>query len=125
MNNERTINQLRGFHFAVGTMVNQENDPLCRTCAAFAKTAQAIIDGFIEFESAHASEKRKLPEEFAFLFDDVCDKMALIEQPEEPVRQKKAGNCKLPEGTCYCKAALTLIQNAKDAKETSEKSSHK
>jgi hypothetical protein len=115
MNHERTINQLRGFHFAVGTIVNQENDPLCGNCVAFSRTAQAIIDGFIEFESAHASEKRKFPEEFSFLFEDVCDKLALIEQPSGPVRQKKAGNCKLPSGLCYCKSALALLQNLKDA----------
>ena len=113
MNHERTINRLRGFHFAIGTIVNQGNDPLCGNCVAFSRTAQAIIDGFIEFESAHASEKRKFPEEFLFLFEDVCDKMALIEHPAEPVRQKKEGNCKLPEGVCYCKSALALLQNLK------------
>lgn len=115
MNHLKTISQLRGFHFAVGTIVNQENDPLCGKCSAFAKTAQAIVDGFIEFESAHASERKKLPEEFSFLFDDVCDKLALIEHPEEPVKQKKAGNCKLPEGMCYCKSAMALLQSIKEA----------
>ena len=119
MSNSQTINRLRGFHFAVGTMVNQENDPLCAKCVAFAKTAQAIVDGFIEFESAHAAEKRKFPEEFSMLFDDVCDKLALIEHPEEPVRQKKSGNCKLPEGMCYCKSALALLQNINGAKDKS------
>jgi len=113
MNYVRTIIQLRGFHFAVGTIVNQENDPLCSNCIAFAKTAQAIIAGFVEFESAHAAERKKLPEEFSFLFDDVCDKLALIEPPEEPVRQKKEGNCKLPEGVCYCKSVLALLQSIK------------
>jgi len=116
MSNSQTMTRLRGFHFGVGTMVNQENDPLCSSCVAFAKTAQAIIDGFIEFESEHASEKKKFPEEFSMLFDDVCDKLALIEQPEEPIRQKKAGNCKLPEGVCYCKSVLALVQNSNDSK---------
>ncbi len=60
MNHERTINQLRGFHFAVGTIVNQENDPLCGNCVAFSRTAQAIIDGFVEFESAHCIGKKKI-----------------------------------------------------------------
>lgn len=115
MNHMPTIIRLRGYHFAVGTVVNQENDPLCCNCVAFAKTAQAIISSFIEFESAHAEERKKLPEEFSFLFDDVCDKLALIEQPEEPVRQKKEGKCKLPEGACYCKSALALIQGHKDS----------
>lgn len=116
MNYGHTISQLRGFHFAVGTMVNQENDPLCSKCVAFAKSAQAIIEAFIEFESAHAREKRKLPEEFSILFEDVCDKLALIEQPAEPVKQKKGGNCKLPEGTCYCKSAVAILQSLKDVK---------
>jgi hypothetical protein len=115
MNYTIIISQLRGFHFAVGTMVNQENDPLCSNCSAFAKSAQAIIEGFIEFESAHASEKRKLPEEFSILFEDVCDKLALIEQPAEPMKQKKAGNCKLPEGTCYCKSAVAILQSLKES----------
>ena len=114
MSHDNTITRLRGFHFAVGTIVNQGNDPLCSHCVAFARTAQAIIDGFVEFESAHASEKRKFPEEFLFLFEDVCDKLALIEHPSEPIRQKKAGNCKLPSGVCYCKATMELLQNLKD-----------
>ncbi len=113
MNHNRTINQLRGFHFAIGTIVNQENDPLCGNCAAFSRTAQTIINSFIEFESAHAAEKRKFPEEFLFLFEDICDKMALINHPSEPVRQKKEGNCKLPEGVCYCKSALAVLQTVK------------
>lgn len=119
MNNSHTINRLRSFHFAVGTMVNQENDPLCCKCVAFARSARAIIDGFIEFESAHAGDKKKFPEEFSMLLDDVCDKLALIEHSEEPVRQKKAGNCKLPEGMCYCKSAMALVQNINDAKDKS------
>lgn len=110
MNKELLITSLRGYYYAVGILNNQQSDPYCNQCAAFARTSEAIIDSFIKFQEAHSSERKRLPEEFSVLFADISDKMSVIEQPEEPLRQKKAGNCKLPHGVCFTKEVSTFLQ---------------
>lgn len=110
MNRDALIVKLRGFHYALGILGNQQNDPLCCQCAAFARSAEAIIDSFIKFQEAHGSGRKKLPDEFAVLFSDIADKASVIEQPEDPMRQKKAGNCKLPHGVCFTKEINVFLQ---------------
>ncbi|MBI3592509.1 MAG: hypothetical protein HY099_03375 [Nitrospirae bacterium] len=109
MNKEALITQLRGFYYAAGILENQQNDPLCGQCAAFARTAESITESFINFETAHASERKKLPEEYFLLFADIKDKIIVLQQPDEPVRQKKAGNCKLPQGVCFTKEVSAFL----------------
>ncbi|MFO0754557.1 MAG: hypothetical protein U0411_14685 [Thermodesulfovibrionales bacterium] len=114
MNRDRIITQLRGFHYAAGILCNQQNDPLCCQCTAFARVAESIIDGFLQFAGAHAAERKKLPEEFALLFQDVRDRTDSIQQPDDPIKQKTAGNCTLPKGVCFTKeisAFLERMQN--------------
>lgn len=109
MNHDKVINKLRGFNYAAGILTNQQNDPLCSECAAFARTADAIVDGFLKFENANSSEKKKLAEEFSMIFMDVKDKISVIQMPDDPVRQKKAGNCMLPKGVCFTKEIMTFM----------------
>ena len=33
-----------------------------------------------------------------------------MQQPVHPVGQKKAGNCRLPEGVCFLKSSLAILQ---------------
>lgn len=40
MAQERIINQLRCFHFILGSLENQQNDPFCSKCLSF-KTVKA------------------------------------------------------------------------------------
>ncbi len=111
MSQEDTLTTiLRGYYYAVGILGNQQNDPLCCNCAAFARTAGAIIDSFFKFQDIHAAERKRLPEEFSMLFTDISDRIAVIEQPENPIRQKKTGNCKLPQGVCFTKEVSAFLQ---------------
>jgi len=110
--NRQVMNELRAFYFILSVMENRQNDPLCGSCAACARTVGALQDGFIKFESGCSPRKKDLPEEYREMFKDVYDMISLLGQPEEPVRQKKAGNCKLPEGVCFTKAALELFKKA-------------
>jgi hypothetical protein len=36
--------------------------------------------------------------------------MVALELPADPLPQKNAGNCKLPEGVCFVKSSLILHQ---------------
>lgn len=109
LKSEALINKLRSFHYAIGILNNQQNDPLCCQCSAFARTSEAIVDGFIKFDTNHGSERKSLPEEFSLLFMDIRDKITVIEAPEEPLRQKE-GNCHLPKGVCFTKEITAFLQ---------------
>lgn len=103
MRDEEFITRVRAYYYAVGILGNQQNDPLCAQCAAFTRMVDAIVDRFVEFQNGRAADRKRLPEEFAELFADIADKIAMLDRPDEPVRQKKAGNCKLPSGLCFTK----------------------
>jgi len=50
------------------------------------------------------------PREFVYLFSEAKIGIEQIRPPENPVSQKNAGNCKLPEGICFTKTSLALLQ---------------
>jgi hypothetical protein len=110
------VTRLRSYHYAAGLLANQQNDPLCCQCVAFARTADGIISSFIKFESSHAGEKKKVSMEFEQLFQDVRDELDLIQQPEGPIRQKKEGNCLLPKGVCFTKEIITFLEKTDSLK---------
>lgn len=116
MSKAALVTKLRGYHYAAGLLANQQNDPLCSRCAAFARTAESIVSGFIKFESALAVEKKKFPADFAPLFQDIRDELDLIQQPGEPLRQKKEGNCMLPKGICFTKEIISFLENVNSLK---------
>ena len=108
MRKETIINQLRAFHFLSGVLKNQQHDPLCGKCLAFEKVAETTMDNFIKCERDCRSGREHLSKELSDLFLRVYDKLASIEHPDNPMGQKKAGNCKLPEGLCFTKVAVLL-----------------
>ncbi len=71
------------------------------------------MDRFIKFETASTPERKKLPEEFSELFNDLYYMADSIQQPDNPVGQKKAGSCKLPEGVCFPKYAQAFMEKLK------------
>ena len=104
------MNQARGYAYLYGILKNQQADPFCSSCNAFIKTLLAVKESLTQFETQHLGDMNKLPERFVLLFSDAKNGIAQISQPENPVSQKKAGNCKLPEGVCFMKTSLTMLQ---------------
>ncbi len=108
MRNETIINQLRAFHFLSGVLKNQQLDPICGRCLAFEKVLETTMDNFIKCESDCRSKREHLSKELSDLFRRVYDQLASIQHPDGSIGQKKAGNCKLPEGICFTKSAVAL-----------------
>ena len=104
------MNQVRGYHFMLGVLLNQESDPFCRGCNAFKNTLAAVRDSLAAFQARQAGELRQLPPEFARLFEEAVKGLAGIEMPVQTASQKKAGNCKLPEGHCFIKTSFAFLQ---------------
>lgn len=104
------MNQARGYAYLLGVMKNQQADAFCCSCNSFMNTLAAARENLVTFEAQHAEEIKNLPEEFLRLFTDAKSGIAQIRPPENPVRQKKAGNCKMPEGVCFTKSAIAILQ---------------
>ena len=104
------MNQVRGYHFMLGVLLNQESDPFCRGCNAFKNTLAAVRDSLATFQAQQAGALQQLPPEFTRLFAETVQGLAGIEIPGQTVGQKKAGNCKLPEGHCFIKTSFAFLQ---------------
>jgi hypothetical protein len=105
-----SMNQARGYAYLFGVLKNQQADPFCRSCNSFVTTLVAIREQLTKFEALHPDEIRNLPGELSRLFADAKSGITAMKQPENPLGQKKAGNCKLPEGVCFLKSSLAILQ---------------
>jgi hypothetical protein len=106
------VNQVRGYYYLSGVLMNQQKDPFFGKCKAFVNTTTTARENLAKFEREYASELQRLPVEFRRLLADGKAALAGFTLPEGAVGQKKAGNCKLPEGVCFIKSALALLQKA-------------
>ena len=103
-------NQVRGYFFLLGILRNQQKDPYCSACSAFANSLRKVREEIAAFEAENGEDLRKLAPEFRQLFDAARSGLFDLQPPAEPSGQKKAGKCKLPEGTCFVKTSLALLQ---------------
>ena len=101
---------VRGYHFMLGVFRNQQNDPYCIACSAFANTLKAARENLATFEAEHGEELRALPPEFGRMMAETRAGLSILQGPADPSGQKKAGNCKLPQGVCFIKASIALVQ---------------
>ena len=104
------MNQARSYAYLFGVLKNQQVDPFCRSCNSFVNTLTALKENLVKFEGQHAAAIGNLPGELSRLFADTKSGITAMKQPENPVGQKKAGKCKLPEGLCFTKSSLTILQ---------------
>jgi hypothetical protein len=104
------LNKVRGYHFMLGAFINQQKDPYCKACSAFANTLKAAREGFSRFEAENGEALKALSPEFGRIMAETRTGMSIFEGPAVPSGQKKAGNCKLPQGVCFVKASFALIQ---------------
>ena len=104
------VSQVRGYHFMLGVFRNQQADPYCSVCSAFANTLRAAKESFAKLEAEHADALGALPHPFAGMLVETRAGMSTLSGPVEPTGQKKAGNCKLPQGVCFIKAPFSILQ---------------
>jgi hypothetical protein len=105
------VNNVRGYHYLSGVLMNQMRDPFCHACKALVNTTTAAQQGLRDFERSEGAEIKGLPAELQRIFGDAKTALAGIVLPDSAVGQKKAGNCKLPEGVCFVKSARALLQS--------------
>ena len=104
------VNQVRGYHFLLGIFRSQQRDPFCSVCSAFANTLVAARENLAALGTEHAGALSVLSPDLGAMLAETRAGLALVPDPPNPSGQKKAGNCKLPQGVCFVKASFALIQ---------------
>jgi len=104
------INQVRAYHYLVNVLTNQQRDLFCHACSAWNNTLNNTREAFKQFEAEHAAELRAFSPEAIALLAETRSRLAGLANAANPAGQKKAGNCKLPEGVCFVKASRALLE---------------
>jgi hypothetical protein len=104
------LNHVRAYHYLVGVLANQQRDLFCGQCSAWNNTLNNTREALKQFEAEHAAEFRSLSPEASALLNETRSRLAGLANAANPAGQKKAGNCKLPEGVCFVKASRSLLE---------------
>ena len=103
------INEIRYYHFISGVLVHQQADPLCSKCKAFANTAERMKEAVSALESVHGDKMHTLSPDLLSLLGEARDRIERMKPPVDAVGQKKAGNCRMPEGVCFIKLPKSIL----------------
>lgn len=102
------INRIRYVYFMSGVLAGQQHDPFCSRCKACANTLARIREMLAEVEQEAAARPEGLSQESRILAALARTRLETVNVPEDAVGQKKAGNCRLPEGVCFVKSSKKL-----------------
>jgi hypothetical protein len=94
-----------------GVLAHQQHDTFCRRCRAFTNSVRALNEGIAGLEGNRAFEVGSLQEEMIRLLVDAKRALAGLHPDPEAAGQKKADNCKLPEGICFVKSSKALLRS--------------
>jgi len=103
-------NEIRYHHYISGVLSRQQSDPFCGQCKAFVNSVAAVREEMNTFETAHLREIEALSQELRDLFAEAKKRLAEMNPPADAVGQKKAGNCKLPQGVCFVKLSKAIVE---------------
>ncbi len=104
------LNHVRAYHYLAEVLANQQRDLFCGQCSAWNNTLSNTREALKQLEAEHAAELRSLSPEASALLCETRSRLAGLAHAAHPAGQKKAGNCKLPEGVCFVKASRSLLE---------------
>ena len=104
------LNQVRAYQYLVNVLTNQRRDPFCGKCSAWNNTLNNTREALLQLEESHGAELRGLSPEAAALLTETRSRLAGLVNTADPAGQKKAGNCKLPQGICFVKSSRALLE---------------
>ena len=105
----KEVNLLRGMSYVFGALSYLKDEPLCSKCNSLAESIEIAKDKFLALEKS-LNKKRGMPEEMRKLLLDIYATLPQMSIPDNPVRQKKEGNCRLPTGVCFTKSVLPVYE---------------
>jgi hypothetical protein len=102
------VNQIRFYHYIAGVLSTQRSDPLCGACKAHENTVSAMKEALAALEREYQEQLRVLPDNIAGLFEQTRNRLSEMTPAGDAIGQKKAGNCKMPEGVCFVKSSKAM-----------------
>ncbi len=108
---EKGKNSLRGLSFVFGVLSYLESDPVCRNCSYFDESIDIAKDNFLSLEKS--INGKHMSGEMRRMLSGIYSVLAGLNVPDNPKEQKKADNCKLPNGVCLAKSALAVYGRIK------------
>lgn len=106
---EKEKNLLRGMSYIFNIFSYLQDEPFCSRCNSFVKSIEAAKEKFLLLEKS-INRNRDMPEELRILLLSIYRVLADVTIPDDPIRQKKEGNCKFPHGVCLAKSALAFYE---------------
>ena len=100
---ENGANSIRSVTFSVTDLRAYRTEALLRAL-------KAARENLATFEAENANELKALTPESSAMLAGTRAGLSAIQGPTDPSGQKKAGNCKLPQGICFIKASFALVQ---------------
>jgi hypothetical protein len=114
------INRIRFYSYIAALLEGQQRDPLCGICKAFSNTADRMKTDFYELDRHHETEIGALPEQLRQMVADTRVRLRKLVIPENAIGQKKAGNCRMPEGVCFIKFSKSLFEKISSSREAGD-----
>ncbi|HWR71837.1 MAG TPA: hypothetical protein VN604_01570 [Nitrospirota bacterium] len=103
-------NRIRRYHFLLGVLRAQRAAPFCAGCSGYTGALAAAKEEIERFERENRESLPAAGPDLFRLFTGTRDGIASLRPTDHPQKQKKAGNCRLPETSCYVKSSLALIR---------------
>lgn len=105
----REINLLRGMSYVFYILSYLQEEPVCKRCNSFLDVFDFTKEKFIDIEK-DVNKNRDMPQEIRKMLMIIYAALADLKIYDNPVRQKKAGNCCLPSGVCFAESALAFYE---------------
>lgn len=103
------INQLRALNCLFALLSYLQHEPLCGKCSSFVKVFEKSMEQFLSIEKA-LGRTQGMTEETRKLFLYVYNVLSELKIPDNPVRQKKEGDCGFPPGMCLAKTGFAMFE---------------
>jgi hypothetical protein len=104
------VNQIRGYAYVYGVLRHQQEDPFCGSCSAFANSLHKVRESLGAFDHERSRDIENAAEELRRRYAEAKSGLMALQPPDNPSGQKKAGNCKLPQGVCFVKWSLAIME---------------
>jgi hypothetical protein len=112
MSEIKGVNMARGFGYIAGILQKHQMEPLCGKCKALAGVTDKVRSSLKDFQGSKG--EGALPDDMRSLYSEAKAIIEGIKVPAEPIPQRKAGNCNLPDKGCFLKYSTAFFSKMEE-----------
>ena len=91
-----------------GVLERQSREPLCGKCISYALTVKEAREALRDLTETLSSDN-DAASEFRSVLKEASATILGVPVPKDPQRQRKTGQCRLPDKACFIKRARMLF----------------